>query len=155
MASGAYTAGITAVLNGTIDLDTTTLKVMLVDAGYTYDPDHPFVSSSSGAANIATNEITATGYTAGFNGAGRKTATVTVVEQTASNRVVVRIADLTWTALGGAVNDTVAAAVLIREITNDAASLPIVYLDFTDISTNGGDVTVDFDGTDGNIRFAV
>src|SRR3954471_10153809 len=121
MASGAYSAGILAILNGAIDLDTTTLKVMLVNNSYTYDPDHPFVSSGAGAANLATNEIVATNYTGGFAGAGRKTATVTLAEQTANNRVVVKIADLTWTALGGATNDTVAAAVLIREITNDAA----------------------------------
>lgn len=155
MASGAYSAGILNVLNGNIDLDTTTLKVMLVGTGYTYDPDHPNVNAGAGAANLSTNEISATNYAGGFAGAGRKTATITLAEQTANNRVVVKIADLTWTSLGGASNTTVAAAVLIREITNDAASIPIAYLDFTDTATNGGDFTVDFDGTDGNLRFTV
>jgi hypothetical protein len=149
MASGWFTRGLLNVHNGGIDLDTTTLKVMLVDTGYTYDPDTAAVSTISAA------EITATNYTAGFGGAGRKTATITCAEQTANNRVIETIADLTWTALGGAVNDTVAAAVLIREVTNDAASIPVAYFDFSDITTNGGDVTLDFDGTDGNLRTTV
>lgn len=154
MASGAYSRGILNVLNGTIDLDTTALKVALVKSTYPFDPDQPFVDDGT-ANDVASHEADATGYTGGFAGAGRKSATVTLTEQTANNRVVVKIADLTWTALGGAANNTLGGAVLLREITNDAASIPIAFFDFTDVATNGGDVTVDMDGTDGNIRFAV
>lgn len=157
MAAGAYSAGVKNVINGTIDLDTTALKVMLENSTYVYDPDHPFVSAGATTANITTNEIVATNYTGAFNGAGRKAATVTITEQTASNRVVTIITDLTWTALGGATNATVQAAILIREITNDAASIPIVFMDFSggNVTTNGSDFTVDFDGTNGNLRWAV
>ncbi len=157
MAAGAYSKGVSKILDGTIDLDTTALKFMLVDASYVYDPDHPFVSAGSTTANIATNEITATNYTGGFNGAGRKAATVSISEQTASNRVVTIFSNLTWTALGGATNDTIQAAVLIREITNDAASLPIVFLDFSggNVNTNGSDFTISFDATNGNLRWTV
>jgi len=156
MASGCYTRGILQTLNGGIDLDTTTLKLMLVDAGYAYDPDHAVVDNgANNGTDPSFNEVVATGYTGGFNGAGRKTVTVTVVEDTANNRVVVRLADTTWTALGGATNDTVAAAILIREVTDDTQSILIAYLDFTDFTTNGSDVTLDFDGTAGNIRFTV
>lgn len=157
MAAGAYSKGVTNILNGTIDLDTTTLKFMLVNSTYVYDPDHPFVSAGSTTANIATNEVVATNYTGGFAGSGRKTATVTVTEQTASNRVVTIFSNLTWTALGGASNATVQAGVLIREITNDAASLPIVFLDFSggNVTTNGSDFTISFDATNGNLRWTV
>lgn len=151
MAAGAYSNGVENIINGTIDVDTSTLKVMLVDDGYTYDPDHDFVNDISG------QEITATSYTAGFAGAGRKTASITITEQTASNRVVVIIGDLTWSPLGGATNDVVQAGVLIREITNDAASIPIVFMDFTggNVTTNGSDFTLDMDGTNGNLRWSV
>lgn len=154
MASGAYSRGILKIIDGTIDLDTTTLKVALVKSTYTFDPDQPFVDDGT-ANDVASHEADCTGYTGGFAGAGRKTATITLTEQTANNRVVVKIADLTWTALGGASNNTLGGCVLLREITNDGASYPIAFLDFTDVATNGGDVTVDMDGTDGQIRFTV
>lgn len=149
MAAGAFSRGVLSILNGTIDLDTTALKFMLANSTYTFDPDHSAVSSVT--------EISATNYTGGFAGAGRKSATVTLTEQTANNRVVTIFGNLTWTALGGASNDTVQAGVLIREITNDAASVPIVFLDFTggNVTTNGSDFTISFDATNGNLRWAV
>ena len=46
--------------------------------------------------------------------------------------------------------------VVRKEITNDAASIPIVFLLFAaTITTNGSDLLVDYDGTDGNMRFTV
>lgn len=150
MASGAFSRGVLKVLDGTIDLDTTATKIGLAKSTYSPDPDE------SALTTFASSEADCTGYTGGFAGAGRKSATVTLTEQTASNRVVSIIADLTWTALGGASNNTLGFAVWLREITNDAASVPIAYLAFaSNITTNGSDITVDFDGTNGNVRWAV
>lgn len=152
MASGWYTQGLLKLLDGTIDIDTSTLKIMLVKSAYTYDPDHDQVS------DISSNEIVATNYTSGFSGAGRKTASITLQNTTASNRVDIAIGDLTWTSLGGASNDTVAAAVLIFETGGaDTASIPIAYLDHTDTPTNGGNFTLDFAalGSGGNLQIAV
>ena len=129
---------------------------MLVDNGYTYDPDHAVVDNGgNNATDLSFNEIVATNYTGGFAGGGRKTATVTITEQTANNRVVTIIGDRTWTSLGGATNDTVQAAVLIREITNDTLSIPIVFMDFSggNVTTNGSDFQVNFDDTNGNLRW--
>ncbi len=158
MAAGAYSNGVENILNGTIDLDTSTVKIMLVDSGYTYDPDHAVIDNgANNATDPSFNEIVATNYTGGFAGAGRKTATVTITEQTASNRVVTIIGDLTWTALGGASNDTVQAGILVREITNDTASILIAFFDFSGgaVTTNGSDFSIDFDATNGNIRWTV
>lgn len=153
MASGAYNRALKEILDRTLDI-TSGCKVMLVGSEYTYDPDHDFVDM--GGANDPTDaEIDATNYTRGFNGAGRKAATLTFVEQDANNRAVIRIADLTWTALGGALNDTVEAAILIKEGTADNDSKLIAYFDLPTTPTNGSDVTLDFDPTDGNIRFTV
>jgi hypothetical protein len=156
--AGAYSRGVLNILNGTIDLDTTALKLMLVDAGYTYNPDHSVVDpGTNDAADLSFNEITATNYTAGFGGGGRKSVTATLTEQTANNRVVTIWADQTWTALGGAANDTVQAGVVVREITNDASSPPVVFFDFSggNVTTNGSDFTIDFNATDGNLRWSV
>lgn len=70
--------------------------------------------------------------------------------------MVTIISDLTWTAIGGASNNTLEGMALIREITNDAASIPIVYLVFSStLVTNGSDILCDLDGVDGNLRFTV
>jgi len=151
MASTAYSKGVLNCLNGGIDLDAASVtKVGLAVTTYVPDPDEAALTT------FAANEATCTGYTGGFAGAGRKTASVTLTEQTANNRVVAIIADLTWTALGGAVNNTLRYAVWLREITNDASSVPLAALQFTsDLTTNGSDVLVDFDNVNGNVRYAV
>ena len=147
MASGAYSRGILKILDGTIDTDTSVLKIMLLKSTYVFDPDHDQVSDLTEITGVS-------GYTGGFGGAGRKTAVITLTEQVASNRVVVIIADLTWTALG--TGDTIGACALIFETGGvDTASIPIAHLDFTDLPTNGSDITLDFDVTNGNIRFTV
>jgi hypothetical protein len=149
MASGAYQNGISKILDGTIDLDTAVLKIMLLKSTYTYDPDHAAVSSLTEITGVAN-------YTGGFGGAGRKTATVAISLDNTNNKVIVTFTDLTWTALG--TGDTIGGAALVREITNDAGSIPVVFFDFTDIPTNGGDVTLDFaaaGANGGNLQFAV
>lgn len=154
MPSTAYTNGIENILNGTIDLDTSAVKSMLLKNTYPEDPDQAFVDDGS-ANDLASHEADATGYTGGFAGADRLTTAVTLTEQTANNRVVSIFADKTWTAIGGASNNTLEGVAIIREITNDAASIPIVFLLFSAaLTTNGSDITVDFDGTDGNLRWA-
>ncbi len=154
MASGFYNQALVDILTGSIDMDSNTLKIMLVDTGYTYDPDHQVIDNGANdATDPSHNEIVATNYTGGFGGAGRKTATLTVSKQDANNRAIITIGDLTWTSLGGATNDTVGGAILIKEITNDTSSRLIAFFDLTDTPTNGGDFTLDFDGTNGNLRF--
>jgi hypothetical protein len=148
MASGAYQTGISKILDGTIDLDTTALKVMLLKSSYTYNADHNDVGDLTEISGVS-------GYTAGFNGAGRKAATVAISIDNTNNKVICTFTDLTWTALG--TGDTIGGAALIREITNDAASIPIVFFDFTDTPTNGGDFTLDFAAAGdngGNLQFA-
>lgn len=157
MASGLYVTGLSELLDGTIDLDDDTLKIMLVDDNYVYDPDHDVIDNGGDdATDPSYNEITATNYTGGFEGAGRKTATVAVEADKTNDRVNVVVTDLTWTALGGASNDTIGGAILIKEGENDAASRLIAFFDVTDTSTNGGDITLDFAaaGT-GNIQVGV
>lgn len=150
MASQAYSRGVLKILDGTIDTDTTATKIGLAKSTYSPNPDE------SSLTTFASSEADCTGYTGGFGGAGRKSATITLTEQTASDRVVTIFTDLTWTALGGASNNTLRYAVWLREITNDASSVPLAFLQFTsDVTTNGSDILVDFDGTNGNVRWTV
>lgn len=155
MASTAFSNGIEGLILQTYNLDTSTIKQVLLQTTYPEDPDQAFVDDGS-ANDIASHECNATGYTGGFNGADRLTTAITITEQTGSNRVVAIGVDQTWTAIGGGTNNTLEGVAWIFEITNDAASLPICYLVFTSpLTTNGSDILVDYDGTNGNLRFTV
>ena len=147
MASGDFSRGVLKIFDGTVDLDTAVLKLMFLKSTYTYDPDHDQVSDLTEITGVS-------GYTGGFAGAGRKTAVITLTEQVANNRVVVIIGDLTWTTLG--TGDTIGGAALIFETGGtDGNSIPLCFFDVTDFPTNGSDVTLDFDGVNGNIRATV
>ena len=141
-----YNTAAKELADGTLDLDApATLKIMLVTSAYVADRADDTVSQAAGA------EISVSGYVGAFGGAGRKAVTVSAITADDTNdRAVVVIDDLTWTALGSGA--TIAAAVLIKEITNDAASRLIAYFDVTATATNGGDITLDFDAAEGAIR---
>jgi hypothetical protein len=130
-----------AFVNYMAALASDTLKIMLLRSTYTVNPDNKFVS------DIVASECTATNYTGGFGGAGRKTlASKTITADDTNNRAVFDAADpAAWTALGGATNNTLRYCAIIKEVTNDAASQVIAILDFgADFNTNGGDFSVAF-----------
>lgn len=128
--------------------DNMTFKWMLCDSSHLYNATHQYITS------VVANEIVATNYTGGFAGAGRKSATVTIAVDTGVPRVEVAFSDVTWTGLGGATNDSVSVALLIREVTTDADSDLIAQIDFDNRTTNGSDATLAFDA-DGNLRMTV
>jgi hypothetical protein len=152
MASGFYNEALHQIGKATIDLDGDTLKLVLTDTGYTYNPDHVFVEEA--ADDVNEQEINVSGYTPGFGQAGRKTVTITGQANNTDNRGDFAIADPTaWTLATGV---TIGTAALVKEITNDAASRLIASFDLTDTPTNGGTITLDFLalGSGGNLRFA-
>lgn len=137
MASKWYGTGLKSMVDATIAFSSDTIKAILVNASYTYDADHDFANDVSG------NELTGTGYTGGFGGSGRKTlASKTITNDTTNDRVEYDCADITWTALNAG---TIGGVVLVKEVTNDAASPIIAFLDPTNLVTNGGDVTLVID----------
>lgn len=150
MASFWYNNALKLIADGTIKASDT-LKVMLVKSTYTPANHNDTVVST----NLTGNEIVATNYTGAYGGSGRKTATIT---NSADNTIGTAGGDkwvfsnITWTALGGATNDTIGAAALIKEVTNDAGSTPILYWDLTDTPTNGSDFTLTMDASAGNAQ---
>jgi len=135
--------------DGTIDLLTDTIKVMLVSSGYSADDAHDYVSDGPGA-----NELSGTGYVTGYEGAGRKTlASKTVVEDDTNNRAEFNAAPVTWTSIDAG---TAAACILIRErpSTGDTMSELIAYIDSGfPVVTNGGDFTITWN-TEGILQLA-
>ena len=118
------------------------VKVMLVGSGYTPDKDHDFVSSITAGTS---KELSGTGYTAGFGGAGRKALAGRVITRSdATDTVFFDATDVTWTAINAG---TIAYVALVKEVTSDSDSPLIAILDPTDLVTNGGDVTLQFAAT--------
>lgn len=137
MASGFYNVGARGILDGTIDLTNDTIKVMLVDDTYTPDPDHDFVDDVSG------DELSGTGYTSGFGSASRKTVSgKSFLTDNATDRAEFTGTVAAWTGLDAG---TVGYAIFIKEVTTDADSIPIFYLDLGPTASNGGDFTITAD----------
>lgn len=102
-----------------------TFKVMLVDSGYTFDPDDDFVSS--GAGTPGGEELSGTGYVAGFGNSGRLTiANTDLTLSDANDNVVFDGDNVTWTGINAG---TAAAAIIIIERTNDADSELYAFID--------------------------
>jgi hypothetical protein len=134
MSSMLTNRGMHSILSGTVDLTADTIKVMLLDSTFTPLATHNFVSE------ISSDELTGSGYVAGFAGSGRKTlASKTFTEDDTDGVVTFDAADLTWAAINAG---TAKYAAIIKEITNDAASLVIGYVEFTPRVTNGSSLVV-------------
>lgn len=155
MASGWYTQGLLKILDGTIDLDTTVLKLMFVSTGYTYNANHTVVDDgTTNATCLKAKEITATGYTPGWGSASRKQPTITLQKNDSATpkRVEVAIDDWVFASLGGAANATIGGVALIKEGGSaDTGSIPVAFFDLSTagpgsgaLTTNGSPVTIDF-----------
>jgi hypothetical protein len=94
-----------------------------------------------------TIELSGTGYTGGFAGSGRKTiGSKAFSTDTGNDRVEFTFGAVTWTAINAG---NPKYAILVKEITNDAASRLIAYLDLGTVVTNGSDMVLTPDGTAG------
>lgn len=118
MASAAYQINIAVMMNAGVNLGSDTIKVRLIrTSGYTFSQAHDFMDDVTAAIGT---DVTL----------GSKTTTVGVFDA----------ADAVFTAVSaGAAID---ACVIYKFVTNDAASLPLVYLDGFSVVPNGGDITL-------------
>jgi len=119
-------------MNGSIDLDTDTIKMMLVTSTYTPNQDTHTKRSD------VTNEVVGTGYTAGGVALANKTV---VVDNTGNTGVFdaddITIATATITARGAVLYKSRGGASTADEL--------IAYLDFgSDISSTAGNFVVTF-----------
>lgn len=146
MASHWYDQGLTAVAAHTVDLLADTVKVMLLSPSYTFDKTHSFVSA------VNSTELSGAGYVGGFGGSGRLALTSkTVTRDDVNFCATFAAANPTWTAISAG---TAAWAVLIKEITNDAASLLIAAIDINpDVATTSSNFIVSWNAS-GILRLA-
>lgn len=132
MASVIYNSFKRDIMNGSIDLDTDTIKVALVTSSYVPDIDN------HDKFDDITNEVTGAGYTAG----GETLASKTVTVDNTDNEGVFDAADVTWA------NATITArGAVIYKSTGVASTSPLVcYIDFvTDKISSNGDFKITWD----------
>jgi hypothetical protein len=137
MASNWYNNGLLKVVDGTIDLVADTIRVLLVDASYTFDAAaHVHVSDITG-------EIATTAYVRKDLAGKAVSAVANVVSFLADN--------VTWTAIGPpTAGPTAAKCIVYKFVTNDAGSLLIAAIDFPDQTFNGSDFTEKWNGAVAN-----
>jgi len=121
--SKVYNNGLLKLLDGTIDFENDTIKLLLVDTNHSFDKTHEFVDDISG------NEA---------SGASRKTlSNASIALDSGNDRVEFDADDISYTALNAG---TIASAIIYKEVTDDTDSLLIADIDFSDLVTNGSDV---------------
>jgi len=129
MANVVYNSTKGKLMDGTIDLDSDTIKVALYTSTYTPDIDTDIFFDD------LTNEVTGTGYTAGGEELGSKTVTV----DTTNNRAEFDAADTTWSTA----TITARGAVVYQDTGTPATSALICYIDFsTDKTSTSGDFKI-------------
>jgi len=135
MADVVYNSFKSNIMNGSIDLDTDTIKVALVTSSYT-----PNADTHQDFADV-TNEVTGTGYTAG----GETLANTAVTTDTTDDEGVFDADDVTWSAS----TITARGAVIYKDTGSAATSLLIGFIDFTsDQASTAGDFTIQW-GSEG------
>lgn len=127
MASAFYNNYFRELGRGFIDLDSDTLKAMLMTTSYTFDKTDAFRADVSG-------EASGSGYTAG----GQALNGVTVTQDDTNNRANIDFTDETFTAI---TVTNVNSYIIYQDTGNAATDRLIAYVEFTE----GAQSTVDGD----------
>lgn len=117
-------------MNGGIDLDTDTIKVMLLTSSYTPDQDNDEYID-----DVSANEVSGDGYDAG----GKALESKSVTQDNTDNEGVFDAADLTWS------SSTITAryAVIYKDTETPGTSPIICVVDFgEDKVSSAGDFTI-------------
>lgn len=139
--------GLTDVLAGTYNMSGSTLKAILLTTSWA-PTDDGTAKDTETVNTIASYEPSITGYTGGFGGSGRKTLANKSVNHTAAHNVRLQADSVTWSTLGSGA--TLGFVAIVRENTNDTDSNVLAILKLaSNVVTNGGDVTVNWDSSYG------
>jgi hypothetical protein len=132
MSSGMYDKGRLEIAKGNVTWGGAgTYKVLLVDETYVFNSAHDFVD------DVAAKEVSGTGYT-------RKTL-ANLVAAVVANKAECSADNPVWTGLALG-SEKAAGVVVFKQVTNDADSFLICFIDVADLDTIGVDTTLKFNG---------
>lgn len=136
MASVIYNSFKRDIANGSIDLDTDTINVMLVTSSYT-----PNIDTHTKRSDVTNEVANGNGYTTN----GKSLASKTVTVDTANDRAIFDATDLVWTTA----TITARGAVLYKSRGGaSSADELICYIDFgADITSTAADFTLAFNAS--------
>jgi len=147
MAEFWYNVGKTQCLAGaTAEIDLIANEIVII--ALEVDEENTDEEDVAELLATAAAEVTSTGYTGGFEGAGRLSlASKAIAVDQANDRAEFDCADLTWTAISQAGSEVWAAFVIAKELTNDATSPLIAHLEPTGVplTPNGSDIKITID----------
>jgi hypothetical protein len=132
MANQVYNIALKKLADGLLNFGTADIRVLFVKSGYVFNPDHDFVADLVPASN----ELTVAGY------ARQALGTQTTAVDDANDRATADAADPDFGALTA--GETIDAAVYFVQVTNDADSWLLGYVDTGGfpLPTNGGNVKI-------------
>lgn len=129
-----YNRAIYLHATGALNLATADLRMALLNENSTAGSE-PAAATLSAFSDLS--EIEATNY------ARKALANETVTQDDVNNQVVIDADNPTWTALGGAANDTITAALVYVHTGADSANVPLYYIELNSaLPTNGSDVSL-------------
>lgn len=130
MGSNNYTQGLLKICTNDLDYATDTIKAIAVSPSYTFNKAHEFVSD-------ITNELSGTGYS-------RKTLSAKSIVSTTGTPDQIEFRDTSGVSYTNINAGTISALIIYKEVTTDADSPVIAYVDIADIATNGSSITITF-----------
>jgi hypothetical protein len=136
MANVVYNTAKAKLMDGSIDLDTDTIRCALVTSAYSVDID-----THSAWSQISANEIAPS---AGYTAEGFAITAKSVAVDTTNDRAYFDGSDAAWTSIGSAYAK---AAVLVKDSGTAATSWLIAYIDTATgatfpVTLSGGDYTI-------------
>jgi hypothetical protein len=139
--------------SGNILILTDPIKVMLVTPDYIPDPDHTYVDDGTELSPV-NFELDGTGYVAGFGSSDRLTLeNRSLVRDDNTDRIRLFADPVDWNPISAGV---AGAYIIMKEVTSDAESPLIAYVSSGGfpINTDGGELVITFNATNGVITLA-
>lgn len=134
MATTVFNVAKGKMADGSLDLDTTDVRTLLLKVAPAGAQDPDLATITALLAVSTTAECDFTNYARKGALAGRS-----VSVDNANDRAQVAASTQTWTAAGGASNNTIVAAVHYIEGATDTLRIPVSIDVFTGVTTNGSD----------------
>lgn len=128
MAHKWFIPGLAGIMNGSIDLNTDDIRVILVDSTYSCTITHDMVD------DIVAKELAGVGY-------ARKALTGEAVSVEGGTQAVFDAADVNWASI--AAGETIGGIIIYKHVgADDSANPLILFVDTSDLATGGGAVDI-------------
>lgn len=129
--TGGYQSTWNSIIDQTIDIDGTDIKLILCKSTTAYNPDHDDIADVT--------ELTDASYARKVN--GTDFTLQRTVDDTNNEVDIGFAADVTWSALAG--GETITHVILVKDSGVDSTSPLIFCWNTNDVTTNGSDVVFD------------